>query len=176
MTASVFTSTRRGRAAALLAALALLAACVQPPRGDDVARGGRYAPPGAPADSCWSRYTTPAVIETVTRQVQIAPAQLDSNGKVLRPASFRTESSQQIVSPRREHWIEIPCPESMTPTFIRTLQRALGARGLYRGPIHGRMDHATRLAVQRYQAPLGVDSGTLTLASARKLGLVAVAG
>ncbi|MBY6057289.1 peptidoglycan-binding protein [Leisingera daeponensis] len=170
---------RRLAPALLLAALAALPACVQPPPGgpgSPLSREGRYAPPGAPPDTCWSRHTSPAVIETVTSQVLDAPAQLDASGRVVRPAAFRTETRQHIVTPRQEHWIEIPCPAMMTPDFIRTIQRALAARGLYRGPVHGQMDAATRKAVQRYQAPLGLDSGTLTLASARKLGLVAVAG
>ncbi|KIC07508.1 peptidoglycan-binding protein [Leisingera sp. ANG-M1] len=168
--------SRRFAPALLLAALAALPACVQPQPGSSVQREGRYAPPGAPPGSCWSKHTTPAVIETVTSQVLAEPAQLDSSGQVVRPAAFRTETSQQIVQPRQDHWFEIPCPASMTPDFIRTIQRALAARGLYRGPIHGQMDKATRKAVQRYQAPQGLDSGTLSLASARKLGLVAVAG
>lgn len=178
MTPTDLNTARMRRAAAFAAAaavLALQAACVQPQAAGS-AGSGRYAPPGAPPDSCWSRHTTPAVIETVTRQVLAEPAQLDSRGQVLRPASFRTETSQQIVTPRREQWLEIPCPEMMTPGFIRTIQRALAARGLYHGPVHGRMDRATRQAVQRYQAPLGLNSGTLSLKSARKLGLVAVAG
>lgn len=159
----------------LLLSLALTG-CVSPQTGADVSRAGRYAPPGAPPDTCWSRHTSPAVIESVTRQVLIEPAQLGPEGQVLRAASFRTETQQEIVTPRRETWIEIPCPQMMTPDFIRSVQRALAARGLYHGPVHGAMDRATRLAVQRYQAPLGLDSGTLTLASARSLGLVAVAG
>ncbi|NSY38388.1 peptidoglycan-binding domain-containing protein [Leisingera sp. ANG59] len=171
--------SRRLAPALLLAMLAALPACVQPQQGgpgSEVSREGRYAPPGAPPGTCWSKHTSPAVIETVTSQVLAQPAQLDASGRVIRPATFRTETSQQIVQPRREQWIEIPCPEMMTPEFIRTVQRALAARGLYRGPVHGQMDAATRAAVQRYQAPLGLDSGTLTLASARRLGLIAVAG
>ncbi len=162
--------------ALLLAALAALPACVQPQPGSETSRAGRYAPPGAAPGTCWSKHTSPAVIETVTSQVLAEPAQLDASGQVLHPATFRTETSQQIVRPRQEQWIEIPCPAMMTPDFIRTIQRALAARGLYRGPVHGQMDAATRAAVQRYQAPLGLDSGTLTLASARRLGLIAVAG
>ncbi|WP_264210331.1 peptidoglycan-binding domain-containing protein [Leisingera thetidis] len=173
MTPSIFKTCRRHGPALLLA---VLAACVQPQPGSDVSRAGRYAPPGAPPDTCWSKHTSPAVIETVTSQVLAEPAQTDSSGRILRPAIFRTETRQQIVQPRQERWFEIPCPGMMTPDFIRTVQRALAARGFYRGPVHGQMDMATRKAVQRFQAPLGLDSGTLSLASARKLGLVAVAG
>ncbi|WP_411352481.1 peptidoglycan-binding domain-containing protein [Leisingera aquaemixtae] len=176
MTPPLITTCRRLAPALLLAALAALPACVQPPPGGDVSRAGRYAPPGAPPDTCWSKHTSPAVIETVTSQVLARPAETDSSGRIIRPALFRTDTRQQIVQPRQEHWFEIPCPASMTPELIRTLQRALTARGLYRGPVHGQMDAATRAAVQRYQAPLGLDSGTLSLDTARKLGLVAVAG
>jgi hypothetical protein len=176
MTPPLFTTCRRIAPALLLVALAVLPACVQPQTGSEVSRAGRYAPPGAPPDTCWSKHTSPAVIETVTRQVLAAPAQLGSSGQVIRPAAFRTETSQEIVTPRQEHWFELPCPAMMTPDFIRTIQRALTARGLYRGPVHGQMDMGTRRAVQRYQAPLGLDSGTLSLDTARKLGLVAVAG
>ena len=176
MTPPLLTTCRRLAPALLLAALAALPACVQPPPGGDVSRAGRYAPPGAPPDTCWSKHPPPAVIETVTSQVLARPAETDSSGRIVRPALFRTDTRQQIVQPRQEHWFEIPCPASMTPELIRTLQRALTARGLYRGPVHGQMDAATRAAVQRYQAPLGLDSGTLSLDTARKLGLVAVAG
>ncbi|MEW2914771.1 peptidoglycan-binding domain-containing protein [Leisingera sp. JC11] len=179
MTPSNLIPRRRLAPALLLAALAALPACVQPQPGSpgsQVSREGRYAPPGAPPGTCWSKHTSPAVIETVTSQVLAEPAQQDASGRVIRPATFRTETRQEIVTPRQEQWIEIPCPAMMTPDFIRTIQRALAARGLYRGPVHGQMDAATRKAVQRYQVPLGLDSGTLTLASARRLGLVAVAG
>ncbi|UWQ76085.1 peptidoglycan-binding protein [Leisingera sp. M658] len=173
MTPSIIETSRRFWPGLLLA---LLAACVQPPPGGDVSRAGRYAPPGAPPDTCWSTHTSPAVVETITSQVLAQPAQTNSSGQVIRPAIFRTETRQQIVQPRQKRWIEIPCPAMMTPGFIRSIQRALAVRGVYRGPVHGQMDAATRKAVQRYQAPLGLDSGTLTLTSARKLGLVAVAG
>ena len=58
--------------------------------------------------------------------------------------------------------------------FIASLQRALGARDLYRGKISGEMDNRTRASVRRFQKPQGLDSGILSLAAARKLGLVAV--
>ncbi|WP_027259602.1 peptidoglycan-binding domain-containing protein [Leisingera aquimarina] len=173
MTPSIFDISRRLWPGLLLA---LLAACVQPSTGGDVSRAGRYAPPGAAPGTCWSTHTSPAVIETVTSQILAEPALTGSNGQIIRPAAFRTETRQQIVKPRQKRWIEIPCPAMMTPDFIRTIQRALAARAIYRGPLHGQMDAATRKAVQRYQAPLGLDSGTLTLTSARKLGLVAVEG
>lgn len=131
-------------------------------------------PPGAPADACWGQEATPAVIETVTEQILLQPAQVRTDGTVEVPAVYKTETQQRIVQERRELWFRTPCPDQLSYEFVATLQRALLARGLYRGPVHGLMDRATRQAVRRYQAPLGLDSGILSLAAARKLGLSVV--
>ncbi len=133
------------------------------------------APPGAPPGTCWHRNTSPAVIETVTDQVLIQPAQVNEAGQITRPAVFRTVTRQEIVQPRRDAWVETPCPDQLTSGFIASLQRALAARGFYQGAITGRMDRATRIAVRRYQKDSGLDSSTLSLATARQLGLVAIA-
>jgi Putative peptidoglycan binding domain len=97
-----------------------------------------------------------------------------SDGSVTQPAVYKTETRQEIVRERRETWFLTPCQADMTPEFIASVQRALVARGLYRGNISGEMDAATRAAVRRYQKPQGLNSGILSTAAARKLGLVAV--
>lgn len=131
-------------------------------------------PDGAPEDSCWHRDVSPAVIETETRQVIVQPAQLDSDGRVIAPAVWRTERAPRIVRERQEQWIETPCPDMLTPDFVRSLQRALAARGYYRGTPSGEMDRATARAIARYQSDRGTDSDVLSLASARALGLVVI--
>ena len=132
------------------------------------------APPGAPPGTCWNRTVTPAVIETVTAQELLQPTEVMADGTVTRPAIYKTETRQQIVREREETWFETPCPEDMTPEFIASLQRALRVRGFYIAPVTGQMDSATRNAVSRYQARDGLDSGILSLKSARDLGLVSV--
>lgn len=104
----------------------------------------------------------------------LQPAEVLADGTVLSPAIYKTETRQAVVKERREIWFETPCAAQMTPDFIATLQRALQVRSLYRGPITGEMDKRTRAAVRKYQQPEGLDSGILSLASARRLGLVAV--
>ncbi|WP_204115363.1 peptidoglycan-binding domain-containing protein [Shimia biformata] len=131
-------------------------------------------PPGAAPGSCWGRDVTPAVVETVTEQVVLQPAEVLADGTVVNPAVYRTETRQKIVKERRETWFETPCPEVMTPEFVATLQRALAARGHYRGAINSSYDKPTRAAVRRYQKPEGLDSGILSLEAAKWLGLVAV--
>jgi hypothetical protein len=118
-------------------------------------------PPGVSPDGCWVRDVAPAEIETITRQIEVAPKR------------FRTETVQVIKRERQEVIFETPCPDALTPDLIATLQRALEARGLYRGPITGVMDVPTRLAVRRYQNPRGLPSGLLSIQSARSLGLLA---
>lgn len=133
------------------------------------------APPsGAPAGACWGQEVHPAVVETVTEQVLLQPPQVRSDGTVEAPGVYKTDIQQKIVEERRELWFRAPCPGEMTDEFTASLQRSLSARGLYTGPINGRMDRPTLRAVRGYQKPLGLDSGILSLAAARKLGLAVV--
>ncbi len=132
------------------------------------------APPGAAPGTCWGRDATPAIIETVTEQILMQPAEVLTDGHVAQPAIYKTETRQAIVRERREVWFRTPCQTEITMDFTASLQRALGARGLYDGPINGMMDTRTRHAVRAYQKPEGLDSGILSLAAARKLGLSVV--
>jgi len=161
-------------------ALAGLAACdaSSPSLGalgePEVTRLSQTAPPGAKPGTCWGKNVRPAIIETVTHQVMLQPAQVMADGTVSQPAIYKTETRQDIVRERKETWFLVPCADAMTPEFIASVQRALTARGLYRGDISGEMNASTRAAVRRFQKPQGLDSGILSLAAARKLGLVAV--
>lgn len=130
-------------------------------------------PPGVNPDGCWVRDVAPAELETVTRQIEVAPARFDSTGQQISPARFRTETVQVIKRERKELIFETPCPDALTPELISTLQRALEARALYRGQITGVMDVPTRLAIRRYQNARGLPSGLLSIQSARGLGLLA---
>ncbi len=129
----------------------------------------------AATGTCFSRATTPAVIETVTEQVLVQPAVVRSDGTVQSPAAFRTVTRQQILRERREVEFETPCAAIMTPEFIASVQRALLARGYYTGAISGQIDTRTGRAIERFQTDQGdVHTTTLTLRSARTLGLVAL--
>lgn len=134
-----------------------------------VTRG--IGPPNADPNACYVREVTPAVIETVTEQVMLQPPQISTDGTLREPAVFVTETSQQILEPRRELWFQTPCPAETDPAFIASVQRALEARGLYRGAITGEMDTRTRRAVRAYQEPQGLNSPILSMAAARQLGL-----
>lgn len=161
-------------------ALLLLLACAPvqveaPTRADlgiELVRLKQPGPPKGPEGACWGVSTTPAIIETVTEQVVLQQEMLDEAGKVISPASYRTETHQRMVRDREEVWFRAPCPVDMTGDFVATLQRALKARGFYLQPLTGVLDAHTSEAVRRFQADRGLDSSRLSLAAARELGIV----
>lgn len=171
--------TRRIVGASL--ALALLTSCMDSyATRSDASPVGAIGPLDAPAvvdastGTCFARTTTPAIIETVTQQVMVQPAVVRSDGSVQSPAAFRTVTRQEILRERREVEFETPCTAIMTPEFIASVQRALVARGYYRGAISGRIDDRTAAAIERFQTDQGdVHTRVLTLRTARTLGLVA---
>jgi len=173
--------TQRPWAYLALALPVLLAGCdpasfteAEDPPEPGVLEATRFGPPGAPEGTCWGKTVTPAIVETVTKQIQIKPAVVNPDGTIGAAPKYRSTTTQEIISPRRDNWFETPCKEALTPEFISTLQRALSARGLYAGAITGKLTSDTRAAVQRFQRDAGVDSPVLTLDTARKLGLIAV--
>lgn len=159
-----------------VAGAAVLGACAEAPviglAEPELIRQTQTAPPGAPEGSCWGKKVTPARVETVTRQVMVQPPEVMADGTVRSPAIYRTATESVITRERSERWFETPCAERMTPEFIASVQRALKARGHYRGTASGRMDGRTRAAIRRFQKGRGLDSGILTLETARALGLV----
>ncbi len=164
----------------ILAALAL-ASCqsagtpLAPTQADlkaEIVRLKRPGPPPGPKHACWQSDVTPLIIETVSEQVMVTEEKRDANGRIVRPAAFRTDTHQRIVQERAEIWFRSPCPPQITFEFIASLQRALKARGLYLLPLTGTLDAATQAAIQRYQAERGLDSPRLSLAAARELGLI----
>ena len=172
---------RNGRWA--LVVLALLAGCMPGGAAVPKAPGQRNlaaelvrldtpGPPARPEGACWESDVTPAVIETVTEQVVVTPEERDAEGRILTPASYRTNTSTRILRDREEVWFRAPCPADYTVDFVATLQRALKARGYYLLDLTGQLDAGTRDAVRRYQADRGLDSARLSLAAARELGLL----
>lgn len=131
-------------------------------------------PPGARPGSCWARHVSPAIVEIVTEQIMLQPAEVLDDGTVINPAVYKTETHQAIVRERRENWFATPCEDLLTYEFIASVQRALKARRYYGARVSGEMDGRTLAAIRRYQKDQGLDSSILSLKAAQKLGLVAV--
>lgn len=122
---------------------------------------------------CYAKDISPAVIETLTTHELETAEVRDEAGKVTNPATFRTVTRQQIVRERSDIRFETVCPQNYTEERVRTLQRALKARGFYDGPITGTLDDATGIAIQKFQRVDGPDTVLLAIETARKLGVVA---
>lgn len=148
------------RVALVLLVLPFLAACQPNAPASEVNRADRAQTPLATArsEACWATDTIPAVTETVFLEGETG-----------------TRVAREVVRRQAEERLfAVPCPSQMDHDFIATLQRALSVRGLYTGPVNGQWDGETANAVQRFQAPLGLNSGVLSLDAAQRLGLVAV--
>ncbi len=135
------------------------------------------APEGAAEGACYIRYTAPAVVETVTEQILVQPEKTAINPDtgqtiIVKPAIYATETVQKIISDRKEDWAEVICKEDYNDNFIKSLQRALAARGFYRGSITGIMDDRTKRAIRSVQKGYGVNSSEVTLDLAESYGLV----
>lgn len=175
--------THSAKPAAALALAVVLSGCVAPqvtraplsPSGDTIGPLVSPATVDPAIGTCFARATTPAIIETVTEQVMVQPATGHSDSNATSPAAFQTVTRQQILRERREVEFETPCASVQTPQFLASIQRALLARGYYRGPITGQVNPALTSAIERFQTDQGdVHTGQLTLQTARTLGLVAL--
>ena len=134
-------------------------------------------PADAALDACFGHEFTPAIIETVTEKTPLTPARLAvdiETGKttVVREATYKTVTMRKIVQPRREQWFSAVCPHFYTERFVKSLQRALKARGFYSGKLTGWMDEQTNIAVKLFQRKFDVDSPILTVQAAEEFGLV----
>src|SRR6056297_2018860 len=84
----------------LLPLLAVLSACqsslpLTGPNEPEIVQTLQEAPPGAAPGTCWGKDVTPAVIETVTEEVLLQPAQVRNDGTVEEPAIYKTETRQR---------------------------------------------------------------------------------
>lgn len=124
---------------------------------------------------CFARNA--AETRTVTEDVliEVVPAVKDRNGVVTSPAVFRNVTRPQTIVTGEGARFETVCPPLLSEAFVTTLQRALRTRDAYSGDLNGHYDTATGLAVQRFQRDQGFDSPYLAVATARQLGILAVA-
>ena len=134
-------------------------------------------PPERRSDAYRIRYTAPAIVETVTKHVLIKKEAIGIDPKtgktiILSPATYRTETEQKIVRARQEDWADIICVKDQSLVFIQSLQRALAARGHYRGAITGIMDQRTKSALRKVQKSRGVNTSEVTLDLAESYGLI----
>jgi hypothetical protein len=140
-----------------------------------------------------SRQSVPAQTQTIARKVLVAPAtvrEIDVPGTyqnvnietLITPAGERrnlvseqrgTVNRQVVETGERYEWVPVVCEN--TPSGVVSVtgaQRALAAKGLYRGPIDGIVGPHTTHAIRTFQRQNGLPgNGVLTNETARRLGL-----
>lgn len=123
---------------------------------------------------CFTTAPVPAIYEQIPGEIMVVQAEIAEDGTVIHPPIYRRALVPRVVRPRGEMRFATPCPEEVDTDLIASLQRALAARGLYAGDATGQMDRATRAAIRAFQEPRGLNSDTLSLETARALGLIAI--
>ncbi len=134
-------------------------------------------PKDAPRDSCFAHEIEPAVIEIVTERTPLLPERRAVNIQtgettILQEATFDTKIMPRIITERKEVWFETICPHLYSERFVRSLQRALRARGYYSGKYSGVLDAQTKLAVKLYQRTKSLNSEILALSTVEEFGLI----
>ena len=90
--------------------------------------------------------------------------------QVYKPATFDIKTEQTQIQTRRDLWFKTVCPPVYTERFVKSLQRALRARGYYIGKPSGSLDAPTREAIPTYQSEQGLQSELLSLEAAEAFG------
>lgn len=95
----------------------------------------------------------PAVVKQVTTQEVVEPSRVE----VIRtPARYAAVPRTRTLEPERREWVRVLCETEADPARIRSIQKALKARGFYRGEVDGVYGPATADAVQRFQRAKGL--------------------
>jgi Putative peptidoglycan binding domain len=112
----------------------------------------------------------PATTQAVTIHTLTAPA---AERRTMVPEQRSTINRQVLATGERYEWVAVVCENtSQGRVSLTAAQRALAARGLYRGPIDGIAGSRTVEAIRQFQRANGLPgNGSLTLETARKLGL-----
>jgi Putative peptidoglycan binding domain len=140
-----------------------------------------------------SRQMVPAQTQTIARRVLVAPATVR---EINVPGTYQNVTVETLVSPadarrslmpeqrgtvnrqvvetgERYEWVPVVCENTPSGVVsVTAAQRALAAKGLYRGPIDGVVGSRTTQAIRAFQRQNGLPgNGSLTVETARRLGL-----
>jgi hypothetical protein len=112
----------------------------------------------------------PATYQNVTVQTLVSPA---AERRSLMPEQTSTVNRQVLENAERYEWVPVVCESTPSGVVsVTAAQRALAAKGLYRGPIDGVVGSRTTAAIREYQRLNRLPgNGTLTIETARHLGL-----
>ncbi|MEL6582772.1 MAG: peptidoglycan-binding protein [Pseudomonadota bacterium] len=112
----------------------------------------------------------PAVVEMVETQIVVTQERVE---RIPVPPTFRTVERNTEAQPARLVWAPVICDVDQTAELITRVQQGLAERGLYAGRIDGVNGPRTQAGINQFQLEqLDLDSATLTIDAARRLGAI----
>ncbi|ASJ75628.1 peptidoglycan-binding domain-containing protein [Granulosicoccus antarcticus] len=110
----------------------------------------------------------PAVSETIAVQRLATPA---TERRISMPEKTKSISRQVQIAPAQVEWKQVLCKVNMTEEIISSLQSALKTEGYDPGPADGIVGQGTLKAMEQYQTAEGIDRGGITLELLERLNI-----
>ncbi len=110
----------------------------------------------------------PAVYEKRKVRAEVSPARTETYTV---PAVYRDVEKTRLVGKADVVWREVICNRNARPQTVMAIQKALTAKGYYRGKIDGDLGPGTVAAMQRFQAAQGLPQGQISIEAVQMLGV-----
>lgn len=110
----------------------------------------------------------PAITGAIAVQRLTAPA---AERRITMPEQTKVVSRQVQVAPAQVEWKQVLCKVNMTRKVISSMQKALKREGYDPGSVDGVIGKATLRAMEQYQATEGLDRGGITLELLSRLNI-----
>ncbi len=110
----------------------------------------------------------PAITETIAVQRLTTPA---AERRITMPAQTKAVSRQVQVAPAQVEWKQVLCKVNMTREIISSMQKALKREGYDPGTVDGVIGRVTLRAMEQFQITEGIDRGGITLDLLKRLNI-----
>lgn len=110
----------------------------------------------------------PAVYEKRKVRAEVSPARTETYTV---PAVYHDVQKTRLVGKVDVVWREVICNRNARPQTVMAIQKALTAKGYYRGKIDGDLGPGTVSAMQKFQADQGLPQGQVSIEAVQMLGV-----
>jgi restriction endonuclease Mrr len=109
------------------------------------------------------------VYKTITSKVLVSPA---TTTEEVIPAQYKDVKERKLVSKGSyTGWTEILCAAKTSDATVKSVQRALKAKGYDVGPVDGVMGVRTQAILKKYQQEFNLPIGNLNIETLKSLGV-----
>jgi hypothetical protein len=104
--------------------------------------------------------------ETELNFIALEDTLLSKEFKIMKVAhKISTENRDDLV------WVEVVCEMNVTKSLLVNVQKALSAKGYYKGEFNGKMEKELKQAILQYQRDYDLHVGPMSIEFLRNLGL-----